>query len=88
MKPLRLGLKYCGGCSPRFDRVAWVSELEKMVADRIVLLPYDDPEAEAVIVVAGCESACVDIAPFAAKPVFMVSDPSQMDRIIDQLTNR
>lgn len=85
MRPLRLGLKYCGGCSPRYDRVEWVADFEKAMHGCIELCRYDDPEADAVLVVMGCESACVDLAPFEGKPVYTVSDRKQMDQIVRRL---
>lgn len=82
MRPLRLGLKYCGGCSPRYDRVEWVSELEKAMHGGIELRSYDDPDVDAVLVVMGCESACVDLSLFGGKTVYTVSAEKQLDQII------
>lgn len=85
MKPLRLGLKYCGGCSPRYDRVEWVTKFENAMGDSIELRGFDDPDVDAVLVVMGCESACVDLSPFDGKPVFTVSAEKQTDQIIRRL---
>ncbi len=85
MKPLRLGLKYCGGCSSRYDRVAWVDELKEKTAGKIEFVAYDDPRAEAILVVMGCESACVDLTPFRDKPHYLIWRESQMMELIQLL---
>lgn len=88
MRPLRLGLKYCGGCSPRYDRVEWVAEFEKKMMGLIELCHYEASDIEAILVVTGCESACVDLDLFSPKPVFLVSDATQMFRVINQLKDQ
>lgn len=56
---MKVGIKYCGGCNPRFDRAALVEKLEKEYGK--VELTYDlaDPQVEHIVAVCGCERACV-----------------------------
>ena len=88
MTPLRLGLKYCGGCSPRYDRVDWVSELKQKMGGRIEWVSHDDPYAEAILVVMGCESACVDVSPFEGKPVYPVWKELHLESLILSLKKK
>jgi hypothetical protein len=80
MTPRRVGLKYCGGCQPRYDRTAAVARLARRLAGRAVLVPWDDPLAEAVLVVCGCDVSCADVAAID-KPLVWVASDVQADAI-------
>lgn len=73
-----VGLKYCGGCAPRFDRVAFVERLRDLVSDHVRFVPYDDPGVDHVVIITGCQSACVDQAPFDGKRIYLVSDEEDL----------
>jgi hypothetical protein len=83
---LRLGLKYCGGCNPSFDRVALVRTLAARLIGLVRLVPFDDPSAGHVLIVAGCRSACVDLAPFDGRWVHLLCDAADLERLIGEFT--
>ena len=63
---MRIGVKYCGGCNPRYDRVALVHRLmEERPEDRFeAAVPgevYDQ-----LLVVCGCLSQCADLTGLTA----------------------
>ncbi len=59
---LTVGVKYCGGCNPRYDRVALVEELAAAVpAARFVPARAGEP-CGALLVVCGCAAACASTA--------------------------
>ena len=80
MTPRRVGLKYCGGCQPRYDRTAAAARLARRLTGRIVLAAWDDPLAEAVLVVCGCEVACADVTAID-KPLVWAASAAQADAI-------
>jgi len=85
-KKLRIGLKYCGGCTPRYDRVQAVGYLRERLKDRIELVSYEDPDVEGVLVIAGCPTACVDLAPFKGRPVWVVTSPGDAEGFVAAMT--
>ena len=89
MKPVfRIGLKYCGGCNPAYDRVALVKALATRLAGQVQLVPYSDPSVRNIrdiLIVAGCQSACVDLAPFAGRRVRLISDAADLEPLISEL---
>ena len=88
MKPVfRIGLKYCGGCNPDYDRVALVKALAARLAGRVCIVPFSDPSARDILIVAGCRSACVDLAPFAGRRVHLISDAADLEPLISKLTD-
>lgn len=58
---MRIGIKYCGGCSPSFDRAAAVKKIKERMKGKAEFVSYDDPGAELVLVIAGCSAACAGL---------------------------
>ncbi len=56
----RVGVKYCGGCNPTYDRVKRVEMLMGALMGRIELVSYEDAPFELLLIVNGCQKACVD----------------------------
>lgn len=58
---MRIAVKYCGGCNPRYDRPGFRTRLEARLAGRAEFVnasaegPFD-----LVLVVCGCTAACAD----------------------------
>ncbi|MBI5895242.1 MAG: hypothetical protein HZB24_04260 [Desulfobacterales bacterium] len=66
-----VGLKYCGGCKPNYDRVALVDEIRRRLDHQVIWVRADDPTAELILAVHGCLTACADLEPYRAKPIFV-----------------
>jgi hypothetical protein len=80
--PLKIGLKYCGGCQPDYDRVAMVARIQKELDGLVEFLPADHPDIAMVLAVEGCQSACADLNPFSRLPVWIITHESQADDFI------
>lgn len=81
-----LGLKYCGGCSARFDRVELAEAIKERLGSLVEWVSHGDPRAEHLLVIAGCESACVDLEPFKGKNIHMIFREQELELIIQELT--
>lgn len=77
-----VGLKYCGGCKPDYDRVALVEEIQRRLGDRVVWVRADDPAAASILAVHGCLTACADLTPLQSKPIFAFTGPGQAETFI------
>lgn len=64
-------VKYCGGCNPRFDRVALVRRLEQQLGET---LPAAQPGVhyDEIYVVCGCSARCPDLSDLSAKAFFLL----------------
>lgn len=54
---MRIGVKYCGGCNPRYDRVAFVKKLENDFPEHR-FTSAQEGDADLILVVCGCKAAC------------------------------
>ncbi len=59
---MTIGIKYCGGCNPHYDRVSAVRKLEDALKDKDVQFQtYEDGSAyDSCLIVKGC-TRCVDL---------------------------
>ena len=53
-----MALKYCGGCNPGFDRVAYVDKIKSAAGPAIEWVTLDEEKFDAVLLVTGCDTAC------------------------------
>lgn len=60
-----IGVRYCGGCNPRYDRVALVKRLESLLPDLALVPARPGVPYPAVVVVCGCSSRCADVGGLA-----------------------
>ena len=60
-------VKYCGGCNPRYDRVAAVRKLEEQ-CPHVRLLPAG-PGQGLTLLVCGCSAQCADLTGLTGRKV-------------------
>jgi len=55
----RLGVKYCGGCNPRYDRAQALSKLKAVYEDECVFEhAAEGTDYDMLLVIGGCSSCC------------------------------
>lgn len=59
---MRIGVKYCGGCNPRYDRLEFVARLKGELSEEVEWLNASTAEEplDFVLVVCGCTAACAE----------------------------
>ena len=72
---MKVGLKYCGGCNPAFNRVEFVKHLTASLDSVVEWVSFEDESISCLLIVHGCEIACVDPKEFESKGlrVFSIS---------------
>lgn len=59
---IKVAIKYCGGCNPRYDRRQFVDRLAGEFPDVAVVGANDEGEPDLVLVVNGCSAVCANHA--------------------------
>jgi hypothetical protein len=72
-RPLKIGVKYCGGCRPDYDRTALVSKIAKELGPDVEFVSADNIEASKILAVEGCQTACADLTPFDHLKVWTIT---------------
>jgi hypothetical protein len=85
-KKRRIGLKYCGGCNPRHDRVETARLIKERLKDRIEFVSHEDEDIEGILIITGCPAACADRTPFVGRPIWTVTGPEDAERFIEEMS--
>jgi len=89
---LKIGVKYCGGCNPLYDRVAAVKELEQKLQGKAVFVAAGTEEVDLILAVEGCSTACADLSPFQGISIQMILTAEDvrkaLEHIIETVRNR
>lgn len=83
---IRVGLKYCGGCRAGYDRVEMVGTIRGRLADKVEFVSADSEDAEMVLIVSGCSSACTQLENIQDRPVRYVTSPEDAERWVSEIT--
>lgn len=87
---LSIGIKYCGGCNARYDRVKKVQELKNLFPNLFFTPAVSEESYDLVIVVCGCPAACADHVHIQAvyKKIIIdrEQDYDQLHRFLDTLS--
>ncbi len=60
MKPVkRIGLKYCGGCNPSYERVEYVQRIQAAAGNRMEWVSIEEGDFDTLLIVNGCDKQCV-----------------------------
>jgi hypothetical protein len=54
----RIGIKYCGGCNPSYERVEMIEQVQFRFNDRFLFLRHDEPGIDVLVLMSGCRRAC------------------------------
>lgn len=86
---LIVGIQYCGGCNPRYDRVTLVKKLKKMLPEVIFCDATENKKFDAVVIINGCSIACADQTSFNLHPsrVFSMNGWTDLLSTRDRILN-
>jgi hypothetical protein len=85
---VKIGVKYCGGCNPNYDRVALVRQIEERLRGKASLARADSKGIDVVLAVEGCSTACADLSPFAGQEIRVITSPEDAELFIHDLEAR
>ncbi len=55
---IRVGIRYCGGCNPTFERVAALESLILALEGKVRAVDHREDSIQALLFVCGCPTAC------------------------------
>lgn len=87
---MRIGIKYCGGCNPRYDRTSFVEKLIDEYKSILFETAKDNVCYDVVIVICGCTSACVNHDKLIGLKKIIITDENDINKVkatIDELIN-
>jgi sulfite reductase beta subunit-like hemoprotein len=56
----KVGIKYCGGCNPSYERVEMIQQVQSLLKDRFTFSIHDQQDLDIMLLVSGCPRACAN----------------------------
>jgi hypothetical protein len=78
----RVGLKYCGGCNPHYDRIALAEDLKARLGREIEWASLETGNLDLVLAIEGCETACADLGPVEGIEIRIITCPEEAEDFI------
>ena len=82
---LKVGIKYCGGCNPYYDRVALVKRIECRLKGKVAFVPAANDAVDLVLAVEGCSTACADLSAFDGIKIRIITQAGDAEDFIHEI---
>ena len=85
---LRVGVKYCGGCNPEYDRVALVEQIKEKLEGKVSFVPPDSERVDIILAMNGCRTACADLSGFRGIETWTVTGNEEGKKFVREIIER
>jgi 4-hydroxybutyrate CoA-transferase len=84
---MKVGVKYCGGCNPRYDRGEFAKRLSSEFRGIIEFENVqEDNKYDALLVISGCSSNCANYTGYdQGKGVIFANNEKSYETVVSQL---
>ncbi len=87
-KKITIGIKFCGGCNPRFDRGQAFAKIKEQLSDLFEFETIDiTKHYKAVLIIRGCGGCGFEYEGEIADKQFLLSNVDEMPKLIEILQN-
>lgn len=85
---LKIGLKYCGGCNPTYDRGLMAEKIRRELNDAADFVTIIDDDVDMVLSIQGCDVSCADLQPFKDFDVKIVNSIDDAIAFIQEIQKK
>lgn len=79
---MNIGIKYCGGCNPHFDRTNVINKIMGLFKDENIEYAKENNSYDIIIVINGCNRACSDHSSLRGKEkIFINSEEDYLEAV-------
>jgi len=82
---VKVGLKYCGGCNPEYDRVSLVRHIEESLQGKVEFVKPESESVRLILAVEGCSTACADLSAFQGMEVRIITNIEGAEKLIKEI---
>lgn len=84
-----IGIKYCGGCNPRYDRKRFAELLKRRFGHSFETADAEN-EYDVLVVLCGCSSSCAGFSQYKVKSgqVVIVRSEADFDDAVNSIIKR
>lgn len=81
----KIGIKYCGGCNPKYDRVAFANKIKELHQQYEVKAVNSNETFDCVVVVSGCHAACASLKDINTRKGFVIVRRDDIDETLKHI---
>ena len=85
---VKIGVKYCGGCNPGYDRVALVKQIEESLRGEVEFVSPENKDVTLVLAVEGCSTACADLSAFQGLEIWKIGSIEDAEKFMEEMKAR
>ena len=74
---MTIGVKFCGGCNPRYNRKEYLELIKKHNSDKEFEIADEDNKYDFLLVIGGCPSCCASYNQYDFDNLVKVWEPSE-----------
>ena len=82
---LKIGIKYCGGCKPQYDRGETVRQIVAAHPECEWENVNEDTDYDLLVVVGGCACCCAGYSQYRYAALRKVWEPAHFERLSEEL---
>ncbi|MBO5994558.1 MAG: hypothetical protein J6Q41_03510 [Firmicutes bacterium] len=71
---MNIGVKFCGGCNPKYDRGKLYQKIPGAYPDHSFELADENKKYDLLLVICGCERVCADVSRYKAERILRISE--------------
>jgi len=72
---MRIGIKFCGGCNPRYNRVKVKKEIENILDDKgTVSMAKEGQFYDFLIIISGCKNSCANYSNISYGEILIIKE--------------
>lgn len=82
-----VGVKFCGGCNPRYDRGKALAAIkEQLQGEAEILIAEEGGEYDHLLVIGGCTNCCASVNQYMAKKdIIKMWDDEHIEKTINKI---
>jgi hypothetical protein len=83
----KIGIKYCGGCNPTYERLEVIQAVQSRLGDRFLFIRPDQRDLDGMLLINGCVRSCAtENFDHRETAYFSISGEKDFELLIDWLT--
>ncbi|MBW1847897.1 MAG: hypothetical protein JRI53_05190 [Deltaproteobacteria bacterium] len=82
---LKIGLKYCGGCNPTYDRGLMAEKITRELDGKANFVTIIEDDVDMVLSIQGCDVSCADLKPLKDFNVRIVNSIDDAEAFINEI---
>jgi len=85
---LKIGLKFCGGCNPNYDRGLMAEKIRNALDDKADFINIIDNNVDMVVSIQGCDVSCADLKPYQDSNTIIINSIADAETFIKSIKEK